>query len=392
MPDASGLFLLTTGALILAAPWVDLVARRSRVPQVSLLLLLGVLLGPMGLDLLPEDRDHWLPVVTEVALAMVGFLLGGELKASHLRARGRPVVVISAVVSVGTLLVVALGLLAVGTRPATALVLATAATATDPAAVDSVLRAGHHRGPTAALLRGIVAVDDVWGLLLFGLLLSVLSAFTGAGLQPTALVHALGELGGSVLLGGGLGLAATVLLGRLRPGEPTRLEVLGLVLVACGLASSLGLSYLLSAVAMGAVFANTARHVEAPIRALESLETPFLVLFFVLSGASAAASISGQGWVLLGAYILLRTAGRLLGGWLGGRLAGDHHPAAIGGALLPQAGVALGMTLVAAERAPEVAGDVLPVVILSTLGFEGLGPLATSWLMARWDGPGATER
>ena len=159
------------------------------------------------------------------------------------------------------------------------------------------------------------------------------------------------------------------------------------MLLTCGVASTLDLSYLLSAVAMGAVFANTARHVEAPLRAMESLETPFLVLFFVLSGASAVATPSGTGWVLLGAYVGLRVAGRVIGGWLGVRLSGTDQPRAIGGALLPQAGVALGMTLVALERVPEIAGEVLPVVIMSTLLFEGLGPVLTRVLVERWEPP-----
>ncbi len=336
-------------------------------PRVTLLILLGVLLGPMAL--------------AEVALAMVGFLLGGEFTRANLVQRGKAVVVVSLAVVVVTMALVTAGMVLLGVALPAALVLGTAATATDPAAVDAVCRE-RPEGPLTSLLRGVVAVDDVWGMLLFAVVLSAIDAMAGGPLGAEAMVHAVRELGGSLGLGAALGAAMAAVTGRLTPGEPTRMEALGFVLLSCGLASWLGLSYLLTAVAMGAAVANLATHHETTFRELEAIETPFLVLFFVLSGATADVTADPEVWLLVTAYLTLRTLGRIAGGWVGVRSSDPERGAAIGFALLPQAGVALGMTLVAVERLPELAWA-LPVVVLSTVVFESLGPVATAWVVDR---------
>jgi Kef-type K+ transport system membrane component KefB len=384
MHDTTVELLVTVGGLLLAAPWLELVAQRTRLPRVSLLLLLGLLLGPVAFDVLPENRAGWYSLVSEVTLALVGFLLGGEFTAANLKSRGRPVLVISAVVSVVTLLVVALGLWALGVSLPAALVLGTAATATDPAAVDAVMRDTRSDGAHTRLLRGVVAVDDVWGLLLFGVLLSVLSVLEGAGSPLDGLLHSGWELVGSIVLGGVLGVAGAQLLGRLRPGEATRLEAVGGVLLSCGLAQWLELSYLLTAVSMGAAFANTAQHAETTLQELERQEAPFLVLFFVLSGASAVLPDDPAVWTLVGGYVLLRTIGRLIGGWLGVGMSRTTYHRGLGISLLPQAGVALGMTLVAVDRSPSLADQVLPAVVLGTLVFELVGPVLTRRALVQW--------
>ena len=111
----------------------------------------------------------------------------------------------------------------------------------------------------------------------------------------------------------------------------------------------LGVSFLLAAMTMGVVVANLARHHRRPFRAIEGIEWPFMVLFFVLSGASLQVAELGTGATLTFAYVVLRVLGRVLGGWLGSLLSGRSvSTRAIGVALLPQAGIAIGMGLVVA--------------------------------------------
>ena len=136
---------------------------------------------------------------------------------------------------------------------------------------------------------------------------------------------------------------------------------------------------------MGAVVANLARHHERPFHAIEDIEWPFLVLFFVLAGASLSMDSLRQSGLLGVAYLLLRTVGRVAGGYLGGWVC--RTPAAVrnwtGLALLPQAGVALGMTLVAAEQFPEVGDWLLPTVVGTTVVFELIGPIMTRLALVR---------
>ena len=344
---------------------------------------MGLAIGPVGLDLLPAEREAWFPALADIALLMVGFLLGGEFSLEALRRRGRAVFLISLGVTLVTALAVGAGLLALGVSLPVALVLAAIAPATAPAACMDVVRESGAEGPFSRLVLGVVAVDDVWGLMLFSALLAWAGALAGVGGEG-ALAHGLWEIGGAVGLGVALGAPMAYATGRIRAGEPTRTEAVGMVLLCGGLALWLEVSFLLASVVMGAVVVNLARHHERPFHEIEHIEDPFLVMFFVFSGASlhldALASI---GW-LSAAYVALRVAGRLAGGWLGSTAAGLDGPARrwMGPALLPQAGIALGLALVAAQRLPQLE-EVLPVIVLSTVVFELGGPLLTRWALQR---------
>ncbi len=374
-----GLMLVSLGIIFLAGLAFDTIGRRTRLPRVTLLMLFGFGIGPSALDLLPDITARWFPAVADIALVMIGFLLGGQLTRETLRESGREVVIVSLAVVVATFGVVAFGLLALGAPFEVALLLAACATATAPAATADVVHAsGHERTRFGRTLLAIVAVDDVWGLVVFSMALAACLVANGDG-AASALLRASWELGGALALGIALGIPMAYLTGRIEPGEPSLYEALGLVFLCGGLAIWLEVSFLLASVALGATVANLARHHARPFHAIEGIEWPFMILFFVLAGASLEVAALAHAGSWLGAYVSLRLVGRLAGGWLGGAL----PPIApdvrrwMGIALLPQAGVALGMALVAAQRFPELGESILPVVVAATVVFELVGPIGT---------------
>lgn len=172
-----------------------------------------------------------------------------------------------------------------------------------------------------------------------------------------------------------LGVPTAFLTGRLEPGEPTREEALGVVLVLAGVAVWLDVSFLLAAVALGALVANLATHHERPFREIENLEWPFMIVFFVLAGAELRFDDLAAAGLLGVAFLALRTVGKIAGSALAAKIAGgpDARPGWLGVALLPQAGVALGLALLAAERSPDVADRLLAVVVATTVLFELVG-------------------
>ena len=377
------MLILFLGAVLVADPVVDAIASRTGLPRVSLLLLLGLLLASGGPAVVSAEVVDSFPVLAEIALAMVGFLLGGEFVLDKLKAHGRAVLALSVGVTLVTGAVVTLGAWLAGLGLAVALVLGAASTATDPAAVLSVTRDSGSEGPVTSTLLGVVAVDDVWGLLAFGAVLGALDVLlvTGGAEGPVAAVF---ELGGSILLGVAVGLPMAWMTGRLLPGTPTLVEALGFVLLVCGLAEIWHLSYLLATVTLGAVVSNFATHHELPFHEIEHIERPFLTLFFVLSGATVQLHEVGRVLPVLGLYVVLRVVGRVAGGWISttaGRLEDRYRWA--GFALLPQAGVALGMALVATERHPELGQSTLAVLVLATVVFETVGPLLTRRFVAQ---------
>lgn len=382
--DSVGHSLLLLGSLLIAGMAVHVVAKWIHLPRVTLLILFGIGVGPSGLDWLDGIASGWFPLITHAALGMVGFLLGSELNRETLRSRGRAVLWTSIVVVITTMLLITPGLL-FWVTPETALVLAVLAAATAPAASMDVVRESGATGPLSQTLLGVVAVDDAWALIAFSLALAASQVISGSANAAPVLLTGLWEIFGAIGLGLALGLPMTVLTGRIDPGEPALAEALGFVLLCVGCAELLGVSYLLASVSMGLTVTNLARHHSRAFREIEGIEWPFLILFFVFAGASLKLTSLLQAGPLLAAYVLLRVAARLIGGSLGA-WAGGCDPEVrrwIGVALLPQAGVALGMALVAAERLPGFSEVALPTVIAATVIFELLGPPMTRLALAR---------
>ncbi|MDZ7754121.1 MAG: cation:proton antiporter [Gammaproteobacteria bacterium] len=384
-PGSIPQILITFGGLFMLGLLADIAGRRTPLPRVTLLLVAGFVIGPSVLDWLPPFTEQWFPVLTDIALAMIGFLLGQNMTRKRIHELGRPVIAMSLGEVTMTVLLVFSVLALFGVSLEVALLLAGIAPATAPAATIDVVHEYRARGRFTDTLLGIVSIDDAWGLLAFSLLLATAQALTGQGGTLDSILYGAREIGGAVLLGVALGLPMAYLTGRVRPGEPTQAEALGLVLLAAGIAEWLQVSYILTAMVMGLTVANLARHHQRPFRAIEGIEWPFLILFFLLAGAALHVQALAQAGLLAAGYIGLRVAGRLLGTRLGGRLSGADPTIRrwIGLALLPQAGVAIGMALLASQRFPEFKDVILPVVLGATVFFEVTGPVMTRWTLAR---------
>jgi len=367
------------GGLFLIGLITDLIGRRTPLPRVTLLLVFGFLIGPSALDLLPDEGGTWFPIVADMALVMVGFLLGGKLTRADLREHGRMVLWVSLTAVGATALVVGAGLFALGMPLELALALAGIATATAPAATLDVVREVRAEGPFTRTLLGVVALDDAWGLILFSLLLAAVGVLGGQGGAGEVLRSGAWEVLGALAVGAAVGVPTAYLTGRIEDGEPTLAEALAAVFLCGGVALWLEVSFLLASMALGFVVANLARHHTRPFHAIEGIEWPFMILFFVLAGASLEVSALGRvGWLAVGAYVVLRIIGRLAGGWAGAAASrDDFHGEWMGMALMPQAGVALGMALVASQRMPGLGDVVLRTVVAATVLFEVLGPVAT---------------
>lgn len=371
--------LITLGGLFLLGLVTDLLGRHTALPRVTFLLILGFLIGPSALGILPDLSGRWFPIVANMALVMIGFLLGGKLTLDTFRQNGRAVLGISISVALITALLVLIALLLVGVRPEIALLLAAIATSTAPIATADVVHEVKAEGAFSRTLLGIVALDDAWGLIVFGLMLAATQVVSGYGDGSEALIAGAWELGGAVFVGIALGVPMAYLTGRIQPGEPTLAEALGMVLLCGGIAIWLEVSFLLAAMVLGVVVANLARHHSRPFHSIEGIEWPFMILFFLLAGASLHVTSLAEAGLIGAVYIVCRVGGRFLGAWVGGVL--SHAPAThrrwMGMALLPQAGVALGMALVATQRFPQFSETIFPVVIAATVLFEVIGPVLT---------------
>ncbi len=368
--------LITLGVLFLGGLAADHIGRMTRLPRVTLLLLIGLMAGQSGFNLLPAQAHDWFEPISVVALTMVAFLLGADLTRENLSLHGRAIFAISIMIVIGTALIVWGGLSLLGLDPGLALLLGAIASATAPAAMADVIRQSGLRNSFTETLGGIVAIDDVWGLILFGISLALVH---GSGGWSGPLVTAGYEIGGAILLGLIVGGPAAALTGRLKPGEPLRTEAYGIVFLTAGLALWFEVSFLIAGMTAGAMIANFARHHDYAFNEIERIELPFMLLFFLLAGASLELdALWSLGWITA-AYVGLRIVARLISAEIGARV--GRVPAAevhlYGPALMPQAGVAVGMGLVAAETMPDWAATIMSLTIASTVVFEVIGPPVT---------------
>ena len=374
--------MLALGAMFTIGLAADQLGRRTRVPRVTLLLLCGLIGGQLGWFPEPLSGAHELLSVT--ALTFVAFLLGGSLRLSDLKATGKSILAVSIAIVVVTVVVVSLGLIAIGVDPALAIVLGGIATATAPAATTDVIRQSGIDNAFTRTLSGVVAVDDAWGLLAFSLCLSLAGALVPAGVAAHD-ISAAREILGAIVLGLIVGVPGAYLTGRIGGGEPLEVEALAMVFLTAGLALWAKVSFLIAGMTAGAVIVNRALHHERAFHEIEHIQWPFMVLFFLLAGTQldveALADVGLAGLV----YMMLRGVARIIGGWLGATIA-DAPPREkrlYGIALLPQAGVAVGMALMASQTLPVYADQVIALTIGTTIAFELIGPVLTLWAIRK---------
>ncbi len=371
--------LIVMGLFLLIGYLTHVAGQRAHVPRVTLLLLLGFLSGPSGFDLVPHAMSAWFPMVAQLALSIVGFLLGERFLGKTLRKTGKIVAFVSVTETLAASVFVFLALLFFGAPLTLALLLAGIAAATAPAATVDVIRESRSAGPVSDTVLGVVAIDDAYAIVLFSVVLALSGLASGDSVAWSTIISSVWEIAGAVLLGGIIGFPMAWLTGRVRTGELTLIETMGFVLLCSGLAAKIHVSYLLASITMGAVVANWAHHHTRPFHAIEGISQPFLIVFFLLAGFEFELGVL-QSLGLFGLiYVASRTVGKVAGGWFGAKAAGASPEVRkhVGWCLLPQAGVALGLGLLAAERFPEVGEGLLSLLVGTTFVFELIGPVIT---------------
>jgi len=378
--------LLLIGSAILAGTVGGRLFQFLRVPQVVGYIIIGVVVGKSGFQLVNDDTLKALLPLNLLALGIIGFLIGGELRLSVFRKYGRKLMVI--LLAEGIVTAVMVGALVTSiTFVATAkaadsiafgLLLGAIASATAPAATVDVLWEYRTRGILTTTVLAIVALDDGLALLLYSVASSIASLLTGTG--ETSMVSGLVgtgvAIGGSIVLGAGAGVLLNRLVRSIHDHGKHLTFIIGVLTLVLGLATMLDLDVILAALALGATLVNL-----APNRTRETFEIaerfaqPIYVLFFVFVGARLSIrGLSGLLWGLAGAYVLGRSAGKFLGAYLGARWAkaSDSVRKYLGFCLFSQAGVAIGLAILAELRFGEqqlgavAMGDAIVMIVTAT--------------------------
>jgi Kef-type K+ transport system membrane component KefB len=373
------LFLMSLGGVLLLGLFTSAVSERTFLPRVTMLILFGVLIGDQGVGILPTFFSQHFNVVADLTLMMVGFLLGGKLCKTTFENSAKKIIIISVATVIVTALSVTLGLVFFGVDSKLAILLGTIASATAPAAIIDVVKESKIDNQFTDTLLSVVALDDVWALLLFAVSMAIVINLDAGSLDISFLASAAREIIGAIVLGVFFGVPSAYLSGRIRDGQPMMLEALGMVSLCGGAAIYFDVSYLIACIVMGAVVINLAKHHESPFHAIENIESLFLIVFFIVAGTSLELQMLMNIGYLGVAYIILRCAGKYFGAWIGTTISAPQEKPMrwMRFALLPQAGVSIGMALVATSRFPEYQPILITIVVGSTVFFELVGPIYT---------------
>ncbi len=376
--------ILSVGLILMAALVAGHLAQLARVPEVTGYLLVGVMIGPASLDLISHDNIVTLGFLSDVALGLILFNIGAIFEAANFRRLGPGVVRITAwegtlaFVLVGSVLVVS------GLTLPLALLLAVVAMETAPATTMMVLNEYDAQGPMTDRLLALVALNNVYVLVMFGLVTAGLTLMDAAGegwlFAGYRAVHGvLWTTLGSVALGALLGLVMDFWGARAKESGEAMILSIGTVLIAVGASRWLGLSPLITTLALGATVANASRHGDRLLRALGRADPPLYAAFFVLAGAELVpASVLGLGVVGVG-YAVARTVGKIAGARIALRNQ-DVPPMVrrqIGYCLVSSSSLAVGLTIQIRSAFPAYAATVTGIVLAAVVIFEVVGPLLT---------------
>lgn len=385
--------LAAVGALILLSYLGARLVSRLSLPAVTGFMIVGILLGPQVLGLLTPELLDRLSVAEPLALGLVVFLIGEKLTMRVLATHHRSVWTI---VSLNLVLPAAfVAWIAMRLAPGDvvlATLLAVIAVSGAPATLMAVLAERKRKSQASDTLLAVSAVDNVATVVAFSVAVPYLLWSMGVHASVGfAVWRTLSSIGGALLVGVAGGLVIATLLANVR--ERGELLVLGLtgVLLTVALARALDAALLLAPLAAGVTVAAVSERRGRPgrvFRAVRTIEYPVYVVFFTIAGAELKLDAVVAGGVLMLGYIVARSAGKFLAGFggslLGGARAADG--AWMGLAMLPQAGVAVGLALSTATVFPEAGPTVNAVVLASIVFFEAIGPIAAGAALARIGG------
>ena len=394
--------LISLSVALVAGLMMSRLAKLVNLPAVTAYLIAGLLLGPFCLGLLKIpgvgfsslEQVGSFNIVSQLALGFIAFTIGNEFRVSELRHMGKQAITVGILQAVITTVIVDLALVVLHLiRPdlisvSSAITLGSIAAATAPAATLMVVRQYKAEGPLTKLLLMVVAIDDAVGLVLFSLSFGIAQALESGSISVVSVVL---EPIIEIVLSLGIGALAGIALNaveklfhsrskRMSITVATVMLVVGASMLEFEIAGvKFGFSLLLVAMMTGTVFCNICPTSQELMDRLERWTGPINILFFVLSGAELDLRVLSNPMVLLIGviYIIFRSTGKITGAYLSSAMTGcsEEIKKHLGITLLPQAGVALGMAITAANLSD--GAMVRNVVLFSVLFYELVGPTLT---------------
>lgn len=376
--------LASIGLLLLTGLFVGKIAGQFHFPAVTGYILGGILIGPSLLNLLPEFPFR--QPIEGIALSLIAIAIGGELSLKNLRDLGPQIATITTTQLLGAFVLVLLTSRLLGASLQLSLLLAALATATAPAATIAVIREYRAKGKFTNTLLAVVALDDAGCLIVYSMAAAFASVLTnGSGISLFTFWEPIREILGSFLLGIIGGLILCQGLRYLHNDGEILTFGLALAILTSGLATTWNLSSLLATMTLGMIATNLSSESRHLFDLIQRIEPPIYVAFFVLAGMYLQLDVLPSIGALGIGYVLARIVGKMGGAYLGASItkAPDAVRNYLGLALIPQAGVAIGLSVVAVAQFPELKSTIMTVILASVVVSEIIGPLGAKLALTK---------
>jgi len=375
--------ILSVAIIMLSGFLMTRITKKLRLPNVTAYILVGILLGPFGLDAIPQSFISGTEFLSDIALAFISFGTGEFFKLSALRKNGVKVIVITVVEACFAFLFV-FSVMAVILRVefAFSIVLAALAAATAPASTLMTIRQTRAKGDFVDTLLQVIALDNVISLFAYSIAISLaVAATSGKQIVPIDVFLPILKNIGVMLLGALFGVFTCLLIRKKRSDDNRLIISVALLFAFCGICTVADISPLLGCMSMGMVYSNMAKD-DKLFKQLNYFNPPFMLLFFVRSGLSfdLSALFAGRATLLVIGlvYFAVRVLGKYAGAFFGGAVTrkGGAVRNYLGLALIPQAGVSIGLATLGARTIGGETGDALLTVILASgILYELIGPV-----------------
>lgn len=358
-----------------------------KLPNVTAYIIAGIIIGPYCINLIPNYIINGMDFLSDIALAFIAFSTGEFFKFSVLKKNGLKVIIITIFESLmATILVFITCFVILHLNLSFSIILGALAAATAPASTMMTIRQTKAKGDFVDTLLQVVALDDVVGLIAYSVAISIALSFNSNSLNIIDIIKPIFLNIGSLIIGGLFGLIMKLLIPQKRSKDNKLIISISLIFAFCGLCAIFDVSPLLGCMAMGTIYINSTND-EKLFKQLNYFSPPILLLFFVRSGVNfkldslfnCSSLVGSTPLIIIGIiYFFIRILGKYSGAYLGCLITKKDKKVRnyLGMALIPQAGVAIGLAALGARALGGEAGIALETIILaSSVLYELIGPV-----------------
>lgn len=370
--------LILEVALLLAAGYLmSRISKKLHLPYVTGYLLAGILIGPSVFKLISEETAARFDVVTDIALAFIAFQAGRFFNLKILRSNGKQMVIITVMEALGAAILVTFVMAAVFHLSLPfSLLLGAIGCATAPASTIMTIRQYKAKGNFVNMILQVTALDDAVALLTFSACMAVVQAIDTGVFSANVVIEPILLNLAAVILGIIGGYVLKRIITEDRSEDSTLILSVIVILTLSGICTTLNVSPLLCCMCLGASYINFSKN-QKLFDQLNNFTPPILTMFFVCSGMRLNLSSLKDAGIIGVAYFFIRIIGKYIGSYLGGRVTGAEASITnyLGLALIPQAGVSIGLAALGQRLLPPQYGTLLTTIILSSsVLYEMVGP------------------